>query len=123
MSLIPIPNFSDIRKMISQYKNAELNHVILDLQAGMLEILEENRSLKEENETLKKKTELTQKMSFKAPFWYVEGDEQPYCPNCKESKDVFVHLVGGAEEFTCPACYNRYKPCSDGGWRVIPRST
>ena len=117
-----LPNFSDIRKMISQYENVELNQKMLDLQTRMLEIVEENQSLKEENKCLKKKIDVEHKMTFRAPFWYMEGDEQPYCPSCKESKDILVHLIGQPKgrELRCPTCANRYEYNEPtGGWVVI----
>lgn len=77
--------FKTLRDMAAEYKNAELNKKILDLQSDMFELVEENQSLKQEIESFKKQISLSEKLSFQSPFWYMEGDSQPYCPRCKES--------------------------------------
>jgi len=66
---------------------------------------------------------LTKAMSFKPPFFYQDGDPNPFCPACWEGSRKAIHLIYSHEEETCirwdcKTCkqmflINKPRPCRD----------
>jgi len=104
MSLVG--EFKDIISIVNKIGNADLIKKIADLQAEVFELAEDNRNLKEEIRTLKAKEDFKENMKFKSPFWYLEGDEIPYCPRCWENDIKAIHLIPAPNEAykKCPQC-------------------
>jgi len=47
-------------------------------------------------------------LTFRTPFYYAEGEEAPFCPNCWESDHLAVHLTryrgGEGIDHACAKC-------------------
>lgn len=98
----------ELVKLIQQLGNVDLYQKIVNLQSEILELTEENRNLKER---LQKK----EKMVFRKPFWYREGDETPHCPKCWEAEEKTIHLIGPSDSdigpsYECPHCKQFFHP-------------
>jgi len=81
--------------------NIELSKRILDLQQEIIELTHQNWELKNDKKELEEKLQVKAKMSFKAPFWYMEGDSVPYCPKCYEGDQKLAHLQFIPEDESC----------------------
>lgn len=104
-----LDNAKELATAVHEIKNLDLYERVLNLNAGIMDIVEENRSLHAEIENLKKKLELQAKMSFKVPFYFQEGDETPYCSSCWEANNQAIHLKSIHDtRWDCPACKNTY---------------
>lgn len=77
-----VPNFKDVVELIKIGSDIEAQEKIMELREYVLDIQEQNQKLKSEISELKKLADLSSKLSFKKPFYYIEGDETPYCPKC-----------------------------------------
>jgi hypothetical protein len=73
---------SDLRNSVSEV----LNH-ILDLKAKVLELDEENRSLKQQ---MSARSELERRSEF--GYWFKHGETDPLCPKCYEGSGKLVYL-------------------------------
>lgn len=109
-----LDNAKEVVTAVHEIKNLELYERVLNLNAGIMDLVEENRKLKGEKEELEKKVKLREAMKFKAPFYYQEGDDTPFCPSCFESnKHEAVHVTFIFENerdtrWDCPACKHNY---------------
>jgi hypothetical protein len=99
---------------VHEIKNLELYERVLNLNAGIMDLAEENRRLRAEVEEVRKMLTLRENMNFKEPFYYQEGDEVPFCPSCFESKNpTAVHVIfdfnrADAITWHCPTCKNQF---------------
>lgn len=103
----------------------ELGQKIIDLQSAALEIISEkgelltkNQNLLTEIDDLKKKINTLEEqlktkesLNFNNSMYWLYGDENPYCPNCYDSKDKLIHLIEdpGYMRYMCKTCKNQYR--------------
>jgi hypothetical protein len=121
-----VDNFKDLFKLADAANNVELYKQLSELQTRAMELEEQNGQLRTENQDLKQTLNLRQKMQFKEPFYYQEGDEVPFCPSCMECKDSAVHVVFEANNSTamywhCPVCKTQYRVVKDRSEQKPPR--
>jgi regulator of replication initiation timing len=119
-------NAKGIAQAVHEINNLELYQRVLGLHSDIIELVEEHNRLRAENEELRKTLKLRQKMEFKEPFYYQEGDETPFCPACMECKDGAVHVIfafNNAEStrWDCPACKTVYLVKKDRSVKTQPR--
>jgi hypothetical protein len=108
-----LDNAKEVANAVHEIKNIELYGRVLDLNAGIMDLVEENRKLHGENEDLKKTLHLREKMTFNEPFYYQEGDKTPFCPACWELNDTAIHVVfmsnrENAIRWDCKVCKSTY---------------
>jgi regulator of replication initiation timing len=113
-----LDNAKDVANAVHEIKNIELYGRVLDLHAGIIDLVEENRKLRAENEDLKKTLELREKMTFNEPFYYQKDDKTPFCPACWEVKNSPIHLVfvfarEDAVRWDCKVCHNTFMDKKD----------
>jgi regulator of replication initiation timing len=110
-----IDNAKDVATAIHEMKNLELYERVLNLNAGIMDLVEENRRLKADKDELQRKLKLHDDLKFTEPFYYQDGDQTPFCPACFESnKHEGVHVVfestnPEATYWRCPACKTDYR--------------
>lgn len=110
-----VDNFKDLLKIADAANNLDLYKKLSELQTRVMEVEEQNRELSDQNSQLQRELDLREKMHFKEPFWYQDGDATPFCPACYESnKHEAVHVVfestnSEATYFHCPACRTDYR--------------
>lgn len=107
-----VKQLADLAKKVGQM---ELYQRLVDLQATVVEREAENLKLSRANhdlqvrlEGLERQLQFSKSLTFRAPFYYGDGDEVPYCPRCWESDHVAMHLVSmpwsGGTRYDCPKC-------------------
>ena len=104
-----LDNAKEVANAVHEIKNLDLYEKVLALTHGIMDMVQENRDLHAENHDLKEKFKLREKMTFKEPFYFQEGDETPFCPACWELKTIPVHLIFSANRtdaiyWHCPVC-------------------
>ena len=117
-----IENFKDVAELVKKAGNIDLYQQITALESQLIDLTRTNRHLELENEELKAQLAIRAKMSFKNPFWFVEGDDVPCCPRCWEHDSKAIHVqgpmeVGSGTRYDCPQCKemfitNRREPVS-----------
>ena len=108
-----LDNAKEIANSVHEIKNLELYGRVLDLNRGIMDLVEENRNLRAEVEGLKKKLQLREQMVFKEPFYFQEGDNTPFCPACWELKNDpihlhFIHNSNSSARWDCKVCKNMF---------------
>lgn len=75
-----------LAKTIQQIDNIELYQKILNLQADIMKVLEENNRLKEENRSLKEKFKIKKSLKFENDSYWIKNKdgskEGPFCSKC-----------------------------------------
>jgi len=104
-----IDNVKEVANLVKELGNIELYRQILDLQGEIMELTQFNRDLQEKNDQLQSTIKTSNLMSFKTPFYYVEGDDVPHCPRCWEADQKAIHYPppfqsAGGDIHTCPEC-------------------
>ena len=102
-----IANAKEIAELVKKLGDVELYRKIIELEGEIIELTREKREF--EDEVIRTKTLLvkTHEMIWKKPFYFVEGDETPYCAPCWETNKVQVHLKETGtlmEAWKCPNC-------------------
>jgi hypothetical protein len=108
-----IENLKDIAELAKAVGNIELYRRIVDLEGEIIELTRRSRSLETELEEQKNAWQLKGNITFRTPFYYVEGDQYPFCPRCWEVDKRTVHVSEGlrtlgGQSWHCPECDNTY---------------
>lgn len=83
--------------LIQKVDNIELYRRMLDLQAQVQALVDDNRSLKE-------RLAIRDQLSFRENS-YFRGDEGPYCSPCWDTRGILVRLHVRADHYPqCPSC-------------------
>lgn len=90
-----IDNAKDIADLIRKIGNVELYRKIVDLQGEIVSLSTEKLRCEQENAALRERLELKGAMKFRFPYYYQDGDQNPYCRVCWETKGIAVHLDHG----------------------------
>jgi hypothetical protein len=106
MSLIS--DAKDVVKLAHEAGNLSLYQRLVELQGEIVEISGRVMELETENRSLKEALDLKARMTFKKPFYYQEGDEVPFCPNCWESSRKAIHVADSVSGHRCNACGSIY---------------
>jgi len=103
-----IETIKDVVTVVQKADNIELVKQVLSLQSQALDMIEENRELRERVRVLEATLNLAKKLSFRAPFYFAEGEDVPLCPRCWEIDHRAVHLQGPFRvtglRWDCPQC-------------------
>jgi len=111
----PLNTLKKIRKIISNTTDRELVRLVLDLQREVFAIESHNLELASELTSLKQQLGLPARMHTRPPsdYYFLEGDDVPFCPKCWESSGNAIHLqapvsVGGRVRRECRVCKGTY---------------
>jgi hypothetical protein len=96
-----LDNAKEVAKAVQEIHNLELYQRVLGLHSDIIDLVEMNNRLRDENKELKAVTALTKAMNFNPPFFYQDGDANPFCPACWEGDRKAIHLIFSHEEETC----------------------
>jgi hypothetical protein len=96
-----LENAKQIAEAVHEIHNLELYQRVLGLHSDIIELVEENNRLRQENKDLRDTAALVKVMSFRPPFFYQEGDLNPFCPACWEVNHKAIHLIFSHEEESC----------------------
>jgi hypothetical protein len=108
-----IDNVKGIADLAKAVGNIELYRRIVQLEREIIELTWRNRSLETELEEQTKAWQLKGSITFRTPFYYVEGGQYPFCPRCWEVDKRTVHVFEGTrtlggQSWHCPECENTY---------------
>jgi hypothetical protein len=108
-----VENIKELADFVKKFNDIDLNRRILRLETEVLDLSRDKRRADEKIEDLERKLKFQKELIFKAPFYYLEGDETPHCPGCWETKRVGVHLSRVrlpelGDQMQCPSCKHRY---------------
>jgi hypothetical protein len=111
----PLNTLKKIRKIIRGTTDRELVRLVLDLQKEVFAIESHNLELASELTSLKQQLNLPARMHTRPPFdyYFLEGDDVPFCPKCWESSGNAIHLqapvaAGGRVRRECRVCKETY---------------
>ncbi len=106
-----IDDVKSVTKVIQQIDNVELYRQILDLQAEIMNVVEENRSLKSEILSLKETLKTRESLEFEHnAYWKKNQDgtrsDGPFCSRCwdKENQTVRMLSLPNPQYHQCPSC-------------------
>lgn len=104
-----IDNARDLAKLLQQVDNVEIQKKLVQTQNDFMELHQENLDLKNRVKALEEQLKLNETLVFRPPFYYVEGDETPYCAKCWEVDKTLVHSIYShtsvkGELWICPNC-------------------
>jgi hypothetical protein len=82
---------------------------MVESEGEVVDLTRENRRLEDRVQELEKTLAIQKAMTFKAPLWYQEGDQTPFCPACWEKDKIAVHVAFAfdrhdATRWDCPCC-------------------
>lgn len=103
-----LENFKELVSLVRKLDNLDLLKRTLDLQNEVMNLTDENHTLKAEIAALKLAASQGQSLKFKSPFYFAPDDESPLCPRCWEVEKKQVHLHGPFRvtglRWDCPNC-------------------
>lgn len=120
-----VENVKEVADLIRKFNDINLNRRILDLENEVLDLSRDKRRAEEKAEELERLLQLEEKLTFGAPFYWLEKDKTPYCPSCWEDKHKAVHVVFVFDNernarFDCPTCSRMYMLTS-AAWHNLRR--
>lgn len=111
----PLNTLKKIRNIIRNTTDRELVRLILDLQKEVFAIESHNLELVSELASLKQQLDLPARMHTRpaSDYYFLEGDDVPFCPKCWESGGNAIHLqapvlAGGRVRRECGVCKETY---------------
>jgi hypothetical protein len=106
-----LENLKDVAELAQKVGQIELYKRILQAEDEVRELTREKRRLEDKVEELDRNLKLRNAMRFKAPFYYQQGDEIPFCAACYEKDGRAVHVAKSDDDWYCNVC----KTFFDGG--------
>ena len=104
-----INDAKEIAGLIKKLDDIELHQKIVNLQTSIFELSNENIEQKEEIKRLNELQKITKKMTFRNQLYYMDGDNEPFCPRCWESEKKAIHLHRNSKgSYRCKNCDNNY---------------
>ena len=108
-----VENIKDVADLAKKAGDIELYRKIVHLEGEVMDLTREKRQAEQKIEEQQKQLALRAKMTFKAPFYFQDGDNIPFCPRCYEKDNLAMHLVyEGADSlharWDCKDCTKMY---------------
>jgi hypothetical protein len=106
-----VENVKEVAEFIKKFNDIELNRRILNLENEVLDLSRAKRYADEKIEELERTLRFKEKLTFRGSFYYLEGDFEPFCPGCWDSKRIAAHLgmnVAFPSQKQCPVCKHIY---------------
>src|SRR5579864_3565403 len=92
-----ISTLKEISQLVKKYNDLELMGKIVNLQTEVFGLSQENLELKRKLETSREKAEQREKLQLRrvgeCNYYFMDGDEVPFCPKCYEDKGKLAHLT------------------------------
>jgi hypothetical protein len=112
-----VENMKDVADIVKKFNDIDLNRRILDLENEVLDLARAKRRGEEKIEELERTLKFKGDLKFKEPYYWLEGDDVPFCPNCWEKEPEPIHVVHqwsehGETRRDCPNCKTGYKTAS-----------
>jgi hypothetical protein len=106
-----IENVKEVADLIKKFNDIDLNRRILNLENEVLDLSRDKRRAEEKVEELEGLLKFSEKLTFGEPFYWLEKDSTPYCPQCWEAARTPIHLLykghmTGGHRYDCPKCTN-----------------
>ena len=114
---MPLPSYSEIIALLKKGATLEAQEKIMELREQAMAIQEENLQLRKKVQELQEAFDLERELSFEGDvYWRTrEGKKEgPFCPKCKDTKSLLVHLHKDGPGWWCYTCTIHFGP-SDGG--------
>jgi len=105
-----VENVKQIAEVLRKIDNVELYRQILDLQAEILQLVEENRQLKARVREVEEQLTINAVLVFeKDCYWRPQekgSPDGPYCSNCWDNRRQLVRMIkcGDPDYVQCPTC-------------------
>jgi len=111
--LSAVENIKDLAEFVRRFNDIELNRRILNLEQDVIDLSRDRRRLEDRLEELERALRFKESLSYKAPFYWLEGDSTPFCPACWDSKRTATHVTrdlvpGFGPRLVCAVCKNNY---------------
>ena len=109
-----LENMKEVADLVKKVGDVELYRRIVELEGEVIDLTRSNRELEERIAELGKALEFKQKLIFHDGFYWIDGEKDPFCPGCWESKHLAVHVVFSrvkdmGSSFLCPSCKTIYR--------------
>jgi hypothetical protein len=119
-----LENMKEVADLVKKVGDIDLNRKIVALEGEVQDLTRAKRQLETRVEEQDRIIQLRKDLKFKEPFYYLEGDETPYCPGCFEGlKHLAVHVVFGNKmtnqtRWDCPFCQHTYLVKEDKNYQA-----
>lgn len=87
-----ISDVKEVGNLVKQYNDIELNRKIVQLEGEVIELTRDNYEKTKRIDELEALLARQQELEFRPPFFYAQGDDTPFCPNCWEADRRQIHL-------------------------------
>jgi len=102
----------ELGDLIKKAGDSDLYRRIVKLEGEVIDLTREKRNAEERVEELERALQFKGQLTFKAPYYWLEGDPEPYCPACWTTRKlvhvVTVRMQGIAPQMQCPSCKFNY---------------
>lgn len=108
-----VENVKEIADLIGKFHDIELNRRILKLEEEVIDLTRDKRRAEDKIQELERALKFSKQLKFKAPFYWLDGDNHPYCPACWEFKRLAIHVTDTWDPVRynhkeCPSCKHHY---------------
>jgi hypothetical protein len=88
-----LDNVKEVADLVKKIGDIELYRKIVHAEGEVIELTRELRRTQERVRELEGILSVKQKLTFKVPFYFADGDIVPYCPRCWEIEQKSVHMM------------------------------
>lgn len=109
-----IDNAKELADLIQKAGNTDLYRRIVELQGEVVSLAGKNVQLETDLATAKSLLAQRAQMQYRDSYYWVAGDEVPFCPKCWEVDRIQTHLspikkMASGDERLCHNCNTRFE--------------
>jgi hypothetical protein len=126
-----IDTIKEVGDIVKKAGDIDLYRKIVHAEGEIIELTRQLRAAENRILGLEETLKFKDKLSFKTPFYYAEGDSVPFCPKCWEADKKAVHMIIALRTNStigqvCPQCPTKITTDLDGnpghgvkGWNAL----
>ena len=105
-----ITEVKEVSELVKKTGDLELFKKVVGLEGEIIGLIKEHRRLSGQVAQLKSSLKNKDKMKYREPFYYLIGDDVPYCPRCWEKHELALHMIADNKRslsglgYTCTNC-------------------
>jgi hypothetical protein len=110
-----LDEMKEVADLVKKIGDIDLYRRINKLEGEVIDLTRDKRHAEEKVQELERALKFNKELSLKNGFYWLQGDDNPFCVGCWDAKRMAVHVkrlafLKDGNRYECPHCKTLYKP-------------